>query len=119
MNDDPRRGKDEMNLAVLPVARLGKNDMRTKLEYYGTFAEKGEQKEMVWIVDGGSEGLPTEYAERVLLALLNIGGKQGFKQRKQTFTVYQVLKTLGLTINPRNYREVEKAITLKTNQPTA
>ena len=109
-DNNRRRGKDEMNFAVLPIARLGKNDKRTKLEYYGTFAQNGEQQDMVWTVDGGSGGLPTEYAERVLIALLDIGAQQGFKERKQKFTTYQVLKTLGLTINPRNYREVEKAV---------
>jgi hypothetical protein len=110
MDDDRRRGKDEMNLSVLPIARLGSSDKRTKLEYYGTFAENGEQKDMVWIVEGGASGLPTELAERVLIALLFIGSKENFKNRKMTFTVYRVLKTMGLTINPRNYREIEKAL---------
>lgn len=110
MDDDRRRGKDEMNLAVLPIARLGSSDKRTKLEYYGTFMEDGEQKDMVWIVEGGASGLPTELAERVLIALFAIGAKENFKNRKMTFTVYRVLKTMGLTINTRNYREIEKAL---------
>ena len=108
--DDRRRGKDEMNLAVLPIARLGTSDKRTKLEYYGTFVENGTQKDMVWIVDGGSVGLPTEFAERVLVALLYIGAQDNFKNRKMSFTVYRVLKTLNFTVNQRNYNEVKKAI---------
>ncbi len=110
MSDDRRRSKDEMNLAVLPIARLGPSDKRTTIEYHGTFAENGEQKEMVWIVEGGALGLPTELAERVLIALLYIGAQDEFRSRKMTFTMYRVLKILGLSINARNYREVEKAL---------
>lgn len=110
MSDKKRRSKDEMDLAVLPIARLGPSDKRTSIEYHGTFVEDGEQKEMVWIVEGGALGLPTELAERVLIALLYIGAQDNFRNRKMTFTMYRVLKILGLSINARNYREVEKAL---------
>lgn len=110
MTEDHRRGKDEMNLAVLPIARLGRNDHRTRIEYYGTFKEPGkDQEKMVWIVEGAA-GLPTEFAERVLVALLYIGSEQNFVNRRMTFTVYRVLKVLGLTISNRNYRMVETAL---------
>jgi hypothetical protein len=110
MTDEHRRGKDEMNLAVLPIARLGRNDRRTRIEYYGTFKEAGkEQEKMVWIVEGAA-GLPTEFAERVMVALLYIGSEQNFANRRMTFTVYRVLKVLGLTISNRNYRMVETAL---------
>jgi hypothetical protein len=109
-SDDHRQGKDEMNLAVLPIARLGRNDRRTRIEYHGTFREPGqEQEEMVWVVEGAA-GLPTEFAERVMIALLYIGAEGNFAERKMTFTVYRVLKVLGLTISNRNYRLVEKAL---------
>ena len=109
-DDDRRQGKDEMNLAVLPIARLGRNDRRTRIEYRGTFKEHGkEQEEMVWIVEGAA-GLPTEFAERVMVALLYIGAEENFTNRKMTFTVYRVLKILGLTISNRNYRMVEKSL---------
>jgi hypothetical protein len=110
MNDDRRQGKDEMNLAVLPIARLGRNDRRTRIEYYGTFKEAGrEQETMIWIVEGAA-GLPTEFAERVLVALLYLGAEQNFTNRKMTFTVYRVLKVIGLAISNRNYRLVETAL---------
>lgn len=108
--DEPRRGKDEMNLAVLPIARLGRNDKRTRIEYEGTFREAGkDQEKMIWIVEGAA-GLPTEFAERVMVALLSIGAEQNFAQRRMTFTVYRVLKILGLTISNRNYRMVETSL---------
>lgn len=110
INDDRRHGKDEMNLAVLPIARLGRNDRRTRIEYRGTFRDSGqEQEDMVWIVEGAA-GLPTEFAERVMVALLYIGSQENFAERKMTFTVYRVLKVLDLAISNRNYRMVEKAL---------
>src|SRR5215212_1655131 len=110
MTDESRRGKDEMNLAVLPIARLGRNDRRTRIEYYGTFKEAGkEQEKLVWIVEGAA-GLPTEFAERVMVALLYIGSEENFANRRMTFTVYRVLKVLGLAISNRNYRMVETAL---------
>ena len=53
MADDDQRGKDEMNLAVLPIARLGRNDTRTTIEYYGTFAQKVSRRRWcgLWTVD--------------------------------------------------------------------
>lgn len=60
-----------MNLAVLPIALLGRNDTREKIEYYGTFSNGKKQENMVWTVRGAAEiGLPSEFAERVLVALL-------------------------------------------------
>lgn len=105
------KGKDEMNLAVLPIAKLGRNDKRDTIEYYGTFKDdkSGQQQKMTWIVRGAN-GLPTEFAERVMVALLSIGAQEGFKDRKMTFTTYKVIKTLGQTINKRNYKAVEKAL---------
>lgn len=110
MTADYRRGRDEMNLSVLPIARLGRTDKRTSIEYYGTFAEKGEQKEMVWVVDGGKVGLPTEFAERVLVALLHIAAEEKFANRTMYFTIYRILKILGIDVCQSSYQDVEQAI---------
>lgn len=109
--DDSRRGKDEMNLAVLPIAKLGRSDSRDIIEYHGTFSDKDGQKDMVWIVRGAAGlGLPNELGERVLVALLYIGAQDGFKKHRMEFSVYQVLKILGLADSNRNYRAVEQSI---------
>jgi hypothetical protein len=111
MDDDRRHGKDEMNLAVLPIAKLGRSDTRNSIEYYGTFTEKGEQREMIWTVHGADKiGLPGELGERVLVALLYIAAEDGFQNRRMEFSLYQVLQTLGLADGGRNYRGVEQAI---------
>lgn len=109
--DDNRRGKDEMNLAVLPIAKLGRSDCREVIEYYGTSPDGDGQQEMTWTVRGASGlGLPGELGERVLVALLYIGAQSAFKHRRMEFTTYQVLRILGLGPGGGNYKGVERAI---------
>jgi len=110
--DSPNRdGRDEMNLAVLPIALLGRNDTRETIEYYGTFHDGEKQQTMVWTVSGASNvGLPSEFAERVLVALLYIGAQNDYADRRMEFTPYQILTILGHTINGRNYKAVEMAL---------
>lgn len=67
-------GKDEMNLAEFPIARLGRNDTRLTIEYNGQIIDKtGGILEQKWIVSGSAKfGLPTEFAERVLVGLMTL-----------------------------------------------
>jgi len=111
MEDDRRHGKDEMNLAVLPIAKLGRSDTRNSIEYFGTFTENGTQREMVWTVHGADKiGLPGELGDRVLVALLCIAAENDFADRRMEFSLYRILQTLDLADSGRNYRGVERAI---------
>ncbi len=106
------KGKDELNLAEFPLARLGRNDTRDVIEYHGEIRDPRhgivEQK---WTVSGSAKfGLPTEFAERVLVGLIYLTAQENFQARKVPFTIYGVLKLLGLTHNKRNYKAVEKAL---------
>ena len=106
------KGKDELNLAEFPLARLGRNDTRAVIEYHGEIRDPRhgivEQK---WTVSGSAKfGLPTEFAERVLVGLIYLTAQENFQARKVPFTIYGVLKLLGLTHNKRNYKAVEKAL---------
>jgi len=105
-------GKDEMNLAEFPIARLGRNDTRLTIEYHGQIIDKtGGVLEQKWIVSGSAPfGLPTEFADRVLVALMVLTAREDFQDRKIPFTIYRVLSLLGLTHNKRNYEAVEKAL---------
>lgn len=105
-------GKDEMNLAEFPIARLGRNDTRLTIEYTGQIVDKsGIVLEQKWQVSGNARfGLPTEFADRVLVALMVIAAKEHFNDRKVPFTIYRVLKLVGLSHNQRNYAAVEKAL---------
>lgn len=107
-----KNGRDEMNLAVLPIAVLGRNDTREVIEYYGTFWNGEKQEDMVWTVRGAAGlGLPSEFAERVLVALLYLGAQDNFANRRMEFSTYQILKVLDRAINGRNYKVVEDALT--------
>lgn len=109
-------GKDEMNLAEFPIARLGRSDTRLTIEYKGQITDKqGHVIEQKWLVSGNATfGLPTEFADRVLVALMFITGKETGKEnlpdRRVPFTIYRILKLLGLSLNQRNYSAVEKAL---------
>ena len=104
-------GKDEMNLAEFPIARLGRNDTRLTIEYEGQTVKDGKVLLQKWIASGSAAfGLPTEFAERVLVSLMTLTARAGFAERKVPFTIYRVLKMLGLSHNQRNYQAVENAL---------
>lgn len=105
-------GKDEMNLAEFPIARLGHHDTRTVIEYSGQIVDKsGSVLEQTWIVSGAAPfGLPTEFADRVLVALIAISAKDQFASRKVSFTIYRVLAILGIAPNKQYYKAVERAL---------
>lgn len=106
------RGKDEMNLAEFPIAKIGRNDKRLTIEYEGQIVDKtGTVVSQKWVVSGSPKfGLPTEFAERVLVGLMTLTARERFESRKVPFTIYKVLKLLGLTHNKRNYQAVIKAL---------
>ncbi len=103
-------GKDEMNLAEFPICTLNRLDKRNVIEYIREYRNKdGNVEYQKWAVRGAA-GLPTEFADRVLVALITLSAAEGFKSRRLSFTVYGVLKILGLKINQKGYRRVEKAL---------
>lgn len=117
--DTVLNGKDEMNLAEFPIARLGRSDNRLSIEYKGQITDKqGNVIQQRWIVSGNLKfGLPTEFADRVLVALMYItsnehlkGDNQDKADRRVPFTIYRIIKLLGLSRNQRNYEAVEKAL---------
>ena len=66
----------------------------------GIFNDGDGQKEMVWTVRGAAGlGLAGKLRERVLMALLYTGVQDGFKSSRMEFTMYQILKILGLSVS--------------------
>lgn len=107
------RGKDEMNLAEFPfgiLKRQGDND--DTYVYEGTITTKdGQRHQQRWEVHGlGSLGLPSEYDERVLIALMAITASHNFQNRKVPFSVYQILQIMGVGTGKRDYQSVERAL---------
>lgn len=108
------RGIDELNLAELPIATLGRSNratIRTEQENTLTFKFRdAEGKTVTWEVTAGRYGLPTEFAERVLVILMALANKQGYSEKRLYFTVYEILQILELSINSENYKRVDLAL---------
>lgn len=108
-------GRDEMNLAEFPFATLGKRDRREALECAWSRRDKdnpeGPRQRFRWVASASSKvGLPTEFGERVLIALLALTAEQGVTSRKVTFSVYRILQILNLSFGKENYLAVRKAL---------
>ena len=106
-------GRDEMNLAEFPFATLRsrRDDKDALIHESWTVSESGERHQQRWVVRGLSGiGLPTEFDERVYVALVAITASQGFVDRKVPFSVYRVLKTMGLTDSRKDYHNIEKSL---------
>jgi plasmid replication initiation protein len=106
-------GRDEMNLAEFPFAHLrrqqGDEDSYT---YEGSVIDKhGHRQQQRWTVRGaGGLGMPTEYDERVIVALMAISARQGFDARKVPFSVYEILNVMGVSRSQSAYKSVERAL---------
>ena len=106
------QGRDEMNLVEFPFATLShKSTMGSiKCQRWISYA-KGKRHAQRWVVQGGSEsGLPTEFDERVYVALMAVTKAQGFSQRKVTFSVYELLKIMGESTDSKHYGSVERSL---------
>ena len=109
----PRIGRDEMNLAEFPFALLTRQQgERDSFTYEGWITDKsGARHRQRWTVRGaGGLGLPTEYDERVVVALMAISAQQGFAERKVTFSLYQLLQIMGVSRSQRAYESVERSL---------
>lgn len=106
-------GKDEMNLAEFPIAALrSRGDTRDAIIHEGHIVDKeGNRHHQRWSVSGDSvAGLPTEFDERVYVALMAITADQNFHSRRVPFSIYSVIKILGLQDGKRSYEFVEHSL---------
>lgn len=114
-----RRGKDEMNLAVFPIAALSVRVPKNvkALKFQDTIqGENGKIVKRAWTVQGGSEcGLPTAGDEDVYVALMELTRKQGFFDRKVYFSRYELAKRLGWSPCGKTYSRLEQALSRLAN----
>jgi len=106
-------GRDEMNLAEFPFATLlGRPDNRQAIVHTGWITDQdGSRHEQSWIVRGLSGlGLPTEFDERVYVALMAVTAQHGFRDRRVPFSIYKLLKILDQEPSQRHYESVERAL---------
>ncbi|MDR2337280.1 MAG: replication initiator protein A [Deltaproteobacteria bacterium] len=106
--------RDEMNLAEFPLAVLSTrtNPNIKTLEFHDTVKLKsGEFIKRNWIITGTDKfGLPTSTDDDVILGLICLSRKSDFKERKITFTQYELLKILQWTTEGRSYQRLEKSL---------
>jgi len=112
--DRARSGKDEMNLAVFPIAALSVRVPKNvkALKFQDTIqGEGGKIVTRSWTVQGGSDcGLPTAGDEDVYVALMELTRQQGFSDRKVTFSRYELAKRLGWSPCGKTYSRIEQAL---------
>jgi hypothetical protein len=116
-NTDPKpqkdfsSGRDEMNLAEFPFAKLNAKDNREIIEYEGWTVNGSQRLPQKWIVRGASGlGLPSEFGERLLMALIAITAEDDFASRKVTFSVGELIRRLDLAKNQRYYELIEQQL---------
>ena len=109
-----RFSRDEMNLAEFPLAVLStRHDSGVKtLEFSDSLTGKnGERIERKWIITGADKfGLPTASDDEVLLGLLRLSASQEFRDRKITFTRYELLRILKWSTEGRSYGRLQRAL---------
>ena len=101
-----------MNLIEFPFATLSRQPAMGSIKCKRWLtAPTGRRYQQSWVVQGGSEsGLPTEFDERVYVALMAITHRHGFADRKVPFSVYQLLKIMGESTDNRHYGSVERSL---------
>jgi len=106
-------GKDEMNLAEFPITLISnrhRGDEKT-LEYSDTITVDGKDKKREWIVTGSDKfGLPLAQDNDVLLALLYLGKKYNFRNRKINFSRFKLCKIMRIKPQGDQYKRIEAAL---------
>jgi hypothetical protein len=101
-----------MNLVEFPFATLSRTPSLgslTCVRWIG--GADGQRRRQRWVVQGGSaSGLPTEFDERVYVALLALTQAQGYTDRRVPLSVYRILKLMGEDTDSKHYRSVERSL---------
>ena len=101
-----------MNLIEFPFATLSRQPSMGSIRCKRWLtAPDGRRYQQNWTVQGGSEsGLPTEFDERIYVALMAITREQAFADRKVPFSVYRLLQIMGESHDNRHYHSVEGSL---------
>jgi hypothetical protein len=107
--------KDELNFAEFPLASLADhvpNDQKT-LTFVDTIIDKSLNKPVtrkLTIMASDQFGLPRALDEEVILGLIQISNRQGFKDKKVYFSSYELIKLLGWSDSTKSYKRIEESL---------
>ena len=108
--DNDKALREEMNISDFPIARVGRRDKRQVIVHEEWIGKKNRRLHQKWEVAAGAKvGLPTEFAERVLVCLITFAHDQGFN-RQTVFTIYRICKTLRIDTGQKSYEMVKHAL---------
>lgn len=110
-----QEGRDELNLAEFPIAAIGYRieSAQKTIVYQDETFDKAMGKlitRKLTITASDDYGLPTASDDEVLLGLLQLTYKHGFKSRTINFRPIELLRILGWSINGGNYDRLREAM---------
>ena len=107
--------KDELNFAEFPLATLTEHvsgEQKT-LTFVDTIFDQGSNKPVtrkLTITASDEYGLPTARDEEIILGLIQLSNRQGFKDKKVHFSSYELIKLLGWPDSTKSYKRIEDAL---------
>jgi hypothetical protein len=107
--------KDELNFAEFPLASLADHvpaEQKT-LTFVDTIFDQGSNKPVtrkLTITASDKYGLPRALDEEVILGLIQLTNRQGFKEKKVHFSSYELIKLLGWNDSAKSYKRIEEAL---------
>lgn len=114
-NSKAERFKDELNFAEFPLASLADHvpaEQKT-LTFNDTIIDKSANKPVtrkLTITASDEYGLPRALDEEVILGLIQLSNRQGFKDKKVYFSSYELIKLLGWNDSSKSYKRIEEAL---------
>ena len=105
--------RDELNFAEFPLASLGGRSSTESLVFEDQVYDRGASKlvtRRLTVSPSSEYGLPTAIDEEVLLGLIQLTSKSGFKDKTVEFTRYELIDELGWTHQSYNYARIEDSL---------
>lgn len=111
-HDHPDYAGIERHFMLYPLGTLGTRDTRNILVHESwVTAENGERRKRRWEIRAGQSGLPTEWDEQALVALMKIAYDRGYDTQIMPVTSYQILTIMGKDTKAGiNYQLLEQAL---------
>lgn len=108
-------GRDELNLAEFPLTALADripSSRRTLCFEDRVWDERTGQSVLRRLTISASDhdGLPTALDDEVLLGLIQVTRRQGFRERRVDFSRYELLQLLGWRDEGKSYRRLDASL---------